>query len=130
MRDTFTALFVGTETPSTENIEKLRPLLVSKSRVKLLIEFLIDNNPHYQIGEGFCGLDTDALNNYKIGGAPPRFSCKAHMTTYIRLYHIILAQSNEHGKHAKKAATWEDVPGVLNGVGDERRARGWRLYIS
>jgi hypothetical protein len=63
-RDTFTALFVGAEAPTNENIERLSPILISKSRVKLLIDFLVAHNPHYQVNEHFVGLDSQALESY------------------------------------------------------------------
>lgn len=45
-------LFIGTNTkPTADNIERLRPVLVSKSRVKEMIEFLVANNYWYRKDE-------------------------------------------------------------------------------
>ncbi|KAJ7656081.1 hypothetical protein DFH06DRAFT_1269542 [Mycena polygramma] len=42
------ALFIGPKTvPTRENIKDLKPVLVSKTRVQTMIEFLLSNNPHY-----------------------------------------------------------------------------------
>ncbi|KAI0350510.1 hypothetical protein OH77DRAFT_1430978, partial [Trametes cingulata] len=41
--------FVGATKPTRENIEKLKPVCVRKSRIKILIDFLVANNPHYEV---------------------------------------------------------------------------------
>jgi hypothetical protein len=64
IRNTIAALFVGSEAPTKENLDKIGPVLVSKSRVKILIDFLIDNNPHYEVDEQFVGFDQNALDTY------------------------------------------------------------------
>lgn len=46
------ALFVGTDTvPTRANIAKLSPVLVSKSRVAIIIDFLTSHNPWYMAAE-------------------------------------------------------------------------------
>ncbi|KAJ7084456.1 hypothetical protein B0H15DRAFT_923742 [Mycena belliarum] len=42
------ALFIGPATaPTRENIKDLRPVLVSKTRVGVMLDFLLTKNPHY-----------------------------------------------------------------------------------
>ncbi|PPQ71220.1 hypothetical protein CVT26_010999 [Gymnopilus dilepis] len=48
IKDTMCAVFVGNRMPTRSTLSKYRPVLVRKSRVKLLIEFLIGNNYHYR----------------------------------------------------------------------------------
>jgi len=50
--DTMCAVFVGS-TPTTANITKYSPILVRKSRVKVMIEFLLNKNPHYMASDTF-----------------------------------------------------------------------------
>lgn len=60
--DTICAVFVGKTTPSRSTIAKLSPVLVRKSRVKTMIEFLLKWNPHYRVVGGFKGFSADNLN--------------------------------------------------------------------
>jgi hypothetical protein len=64
VKDTMAVLFVGQEKPSKDNIKKLCPILVSKSRVKTVIDFLKKNNPYYQPDEGFEGFSQEAFDSY------------------------------------------------------------------
>lgn len=47
--DTVAAIFVGKTKPTRQTIERLSPVLVRKSRVKCMIDFLISQNPHHVI---------------------------------------------------------------------------------
>ena len=62
IRDTICVVFVGATAPSQETIEKLSPVLVRKSRVRSMIEFLVANNPHYEPGWSFKGFSQDRLD--------------------------------------------------------------------
>lgn len=55
IRDTICAVFVGETKPTAENIEKLWPILVRKSRVKTMIDFLVAHNPMYAVSSTFQG---------------------------------------------------------------------------
>ncbi|KAH7919432.1 hypothetical protein BV22DRAFT_1023028, partial [Leucogyrophana mollusca] len=62
--DTVCAVFVGGEVPSRTTIMKLTPILVRKSRVRMLVEFLLKNNSDYKTDSSFIGLsdrNVDAL---------------------------------------------------------------------
>lgn len=51
IRDAMCALFIGGVTvPTVENIKKLNPIMVSKSRVFSMINFLVERNPWYSAG--------------------------------------------------------------------------------
>lgn len=51
IRNAVCALFVGGDTmPTVENIQRLHPVIVCKSRVLCMIEFLIEHNPWYSAG--------------------------------------------------------------------------------
>ncbi|KAF6751218.1 hypothetical protein DFP72DRAFT_816993, partial [Ephemerocybe angulata] len=65
IRDTLCVLFTGPngKEPDKETIQKMFPVLVRKSRVKQLIRFLLDHNPHYRPVEGFLGYSEEYLNN-------------------------------------------------------------------
>lgn len=65
IRDTMCAVFVGETLPTRSTIHKFSPVLVRKSRVKLMIEFLIQCNGHYQpsIDFAFSQDNLDSLFN-------------------------------------------------------------------
>ncbi|KAF5340024.1 hypothetical protein D9611_012445 [Ephemerocybe angulata] len=67
LRDTICALIVSATLPTDATIESLTPILVRKSRVKLLIEFLVQNNPHYSKCEGFNGFSSEYLEDLFSG---------------------------------------------------------------
>jgi Helitron helicase-like domain at N-terminus/PIF1-like helicase len=63
VRDTMAVLFIGpTAIPTHDNIKKLRPCLVRKSRVRKLIDFLIKHNPYYRPSPDFHGLSSQNLD--------------------------------------------------------------------
>ncbi|KAH9889759.1 hypothetical protein C8Q73DRAFT_633727, partial [Cubamyces lactineus] len=62
VRDTVCAVFVGRTKPTRETIGKLRPVLVRKSKVRLMIEFLVEHNPHYAKSPEFHGLSRRNLD--------------------------------------------------------------------
>jgi len=53
IRDTMCAVFVGNCVPSRTTINKFSPILVRKSRVKTIIQFLLSFNPYYQPTQDF-----------------------------------------------------------------------------
>ena len=48
IKDTMCTVFVGKQVPDKNTIHGYSPVLVRRSRVKLLIHFLLINNPHYK----------------------------------------------------------------------------------
>ncbi|KAH9850103.1 hypothetical protein C2E23DRAFT_736065, partial [Lenzites betulinus] len=63
IRDTVCAVFVGQTKPDLQTIRQLTPILVRKSRVRIMIEFLVAHNPHYRVGETFKGFSKSNLDN-------------------------------------------------------------------
>lgn len=64
IRDTVCAVFVGKSKPTKDTIGKLVPLLVRKSRLLLIIRFMMHENPHYKCDSDFHGFsqrNMDAL---------------------------------------------------------------------
>ncbi|KII93844.1 hypothetical protein PLICRDRAFT_99331, partial [Plicaturopsis crispa FD-325 SS-3] len=61
--DNICAVFVGGQKPTRKTIRKLAPVLIRKSRVKVMIEFLIANNPFYSVSSGFEGFSQNNLDN-------------------------------------------------------------------
>ncbi|PPQ81034.1 hypothetical protein CVT26_002879 [Gymnopilus dilepis] len=53
IRDTMCAIFVGDRLPTRTTLSKYSPVLVRKTRVKALIQFLIANNPYYRPSADF-----------------------------------------------------------------------------
>ncbi|PPQ66487.1 hypothetical protein CVT26_011176 [Gymnopilus dilepis] len=47
VKDTMTAVVVGDRMPTKETISKLSPVLVRKSRIQMLLNFLMTHNAHY-----------------------------------------------------------------------------------
>ena len=62
VRDTVCAIYVGRSKPSRASIGKLGPTLVRKTRVRTMIEFLVDHNVHYACDSSFHGLSEDNLD--------------------------------------------------------------------
>ncbi|KAH9848697.1 hypothetical protein C2E23DRAFT_738879, partial [Lenzites betulinus] len=63
IRDMVCAVFVGDKKPTKETIESLKPILVRKSKVKLLIEFLTTYNPWYGCDGEFQGFSQTNLDS-------------------------------------------------------------------
>ena len=61
IKDTMCAIFVNDKLPTKDTIARFGPILVRKSRVKSMITFLLDNNPHYTPVNGF-GFSEENLN--------------------------------------------------------------------
>ncbi|KAI9065710.1 hypothetical protein FKP32DRAFT_1567353, partial [Trametes sanguinea] len=62
IRDTVCAVFVGETKPTRETIAKLKPVLVRKSRVKCIIQFLVAHNPWYSVSTDFKGFSQENLD--------------------------------------------------------------------
>ena len=62
IRDTVCVLYVGRSKPTKSTVGKLGPALARKSRVRALIEFMINNNVHYACDSRFHGLSEDNLD--------------------------------------------------------------------
>lgn len=62
IKDTMCVVYVGDALPSRSNIQKFSPVLVRKSRVQKIIEFLISENPHYQPTGTFSGFSRENLD--------------------------------------------------------------------
>ncbi|KAJ7204260.1 hypothetical protein C8J57DRAFT_1100862, partial [Mycena rebaudengoi] len=68
IRDTMSVLFIGSVPPTRQTIHKLSPVLVRKSRVKVMLQFLLDHNPNYGRLAGFKGYSEDNMNKLFDGG--------------------------------------------------------------
>ncbi|KAJ7821159.1 hypothetical protein B0H13DRAFT_1546307, partial [Mycena leptocephala] len=60
--DTMSVVFIGSVPPTRHTIDKLRPVLVRKSKVKIMLDFLLEHNPHYGHLQGFRGYSEENLN--------------------------------------------------------------------
>ncbi|KAI0328315.1 hypothetical protein GY45DRAFT_1255266, partial [Cubamyces sp. BRFM 1775] len=63
VKDSICAVFVGETKPSYKNIRQLKPILVRKSRVRTMINFLTRHNPMYKTDTAFRGLSQHNLDN-------------------------------------------------------------------
>ncbi|KAH9858159.1 hypothetical protein C2E23DRAFT_719193, partial [Lenzites betulinus] len=63
LRDTLCAVFVGKIQPTKTSIKKMSPVLVRKSRVKTMIDFLLSKNPKYAISNTFRGYSQENMDN-------------------------------------------------------------------
>ena len=63
IRDTVCAVFVGTSKPTKDTIGRLGPLLVRKSRLIPLIDFLTSSNAHYIVDTEFHGFSQRNLDS-------------------------------------------------------------------
>lgn len=63
VRDSMCILMINhSKNVTPDNISTLKPSLVRKSRVAKLLNFLIANNPHYQVSDEFSGFSSNNLN--------------------------------------------------------------------
>ncbi|OJT07430.1 ATP-dependent DNA helicase PIF1 [Trametes pubescens] len=62
IRDTVCAVFVGENKPTLDNIQALSPILVRKSRVQTMIQFLVANNQSYRVSDSFKGYSQDNMD--------------------------------------------------------------------
>ncbi|KDR81272.1 hypothetical protein GALMADRAFT_222725 [Galerina marginata CBS 339.88] len=77
IRDTMCAIFVGDRLPTRATISKYKPILVRKSRVKTMIQFLLGFNNHYHQSESFR-FSEENLNRY----IPPNDATDAATSDY------------------------------------------------
>ena len=63
IRDTVCVVYVGRTKPSKTTIGKLGPALARKTRVRTMIEFLVEQNVHYACDSAFHGLSERNLNS-------------------------------------------------------------------
>ncbi|KAI9057277.1 hypothetical protein FKP32DRAFT_1554111, partial [Trametes sanguinea] len=92
IRDTLCAVFVGKTQPTRETIRKMAPVLVRKSKVKVMIEFLIAHNPQYVISptfHGFSERNMDSLFESSAGGRDEDVPCA------IEIGHIQMSDAVE-----------------------------------
>ncbi|PPQ76867.1 hypothetical protein CVT26_001487, partial [Gymnopilus dilepis] len=83
-KDTMTAVIVGDKMPTKETISKLGPVLVRKSRIRKLLQFLKDNNPHYSPGEhlSYSQENIDAIHDSDEGADVPNNVAIGHLADY------------------------------------------------
>ena len=96
IHDTMCAIFISREMPTREKIEKFYPVLVRKSRVRLMLQFLIRHNYHYNKYEGFKGFSESNLRqlfeskedegipcSVQISHIPPNDAINAATSVYV-----------------------------------------------
>ncbi|KAH9895271.1 hypothetical protein C8Q73DRAFT_645718, partial [Cubamyces lactineus] len=99
IRDTLCAVFVGENKPTMENIKKLKPIVVRKSRVRTMIDFLVENNPLYSLtdtfkgysqsnmdglfGDGTAHIDIGVPCSIEIGHIPSNSAVSAATADYV-----------------------------------------------
>ena len=109
IRDTICAVFVGQSKPTRETMQMLSPVLVRKSRVKTLIQFLTSRNPMYRpagLFAGFSQMNLDALFGPNTSEVDEGIACG------MEVAHL---QSND----AIEGATSSYVPGdEQDGIAD------------
>ena len=62
VRDTVCAVFVGWSKPTKETLRNLGPMLVRKSRMLRIIQFIINDNAHYACDTSFHGFSQQNLD--------------------------------------------------------------------
>ncbi|PPQ76981.1 hypothetical protein CVT26_007829 [Gymnopilus dilepis] len=81
LKDTMAAVIVGNKMPSKHTISKLGPVLVRKSRIQLLLSFLLTYNPHYRPGDDltFSQSNLDAIHDNADGPEVPKTVIITHI---------------------------------------------------
>jgi hypothetical protein len=62
LKDTMSVLFVVNRHLDKPSITRMQPVLVRKSRIQKLIEFLMEHNPHYRKDTGFDGFSQENMD--------------------------------------------------------------------
>ncbi|PPQ75301.1 hypothetical protein CVT26_015246 [Gymnopilus dilepis] len=80
-KDTMTAVVVGDKFPTKDTISKLGPVLVRKSRIKTLLEFLMSNNSHYAPSDElvYSQENLDAIHDSTEGAEVPKTVSIGHL---------------------------------------------------
>ena len=89
--DTIAALIVADKTPSRRNVNSLKPILVRKTRVRLLIQFLLENNHHYKLTETFRGFSAEHLDALFSGNR------NSGVPDHVQIAHIPVNEAIEGG---------------------------------
>ncbi|KAF5313720.1 hypothetical protein D9611_010076 [Ephemerocybe angulata] len=87
--DTMCALIMSAAPPTDKTIDRLKPIMVRKSRVKRMISFLIGNNPHYRVSAAFKGFSSEYLDALFTG------SKDLGVPTSVKIGHIPVNEALE-----------------------------------
>ncbi|KAJ7837629.1 hypothetical protein B0H13DRAFT_1651486 [Mycena leptocephala] len=135
IQEAMCALFVGANTaPTDATVHKLHPILVSKSRIKTLLDFLLTSNPLYKRSVRFSQANMDDLfsfANRKRDTSVPR-------AAEISCLPLSTVQSSSSATYAARAerfrpsSEFEDDPDgiVMEAVGytaDERTPQAYTV---
>ncbi|KAJ6582539.1 hypothetical protein DFH09DRAFT_1245965 [Mycena vulgaris] len=127
------ALFIGSETvPTRENIRKLSPVVVSKSRVETLINFLLNDNAFYAAsGAIFSRENLDQLLGPEWEGCDTGVPCGVELCCLPVSNTSSMESYAERGNYADHPSTVVGDPAelVMDAVGytvDERSPEDYR----
>ncbi|KAI9062910.1 hypothetical protein FKP32DRAFT_1628420, partial [Trametes sanguinea] len=107
IRDSVCVVFVGGSKPTRETIRALKPMVVRKSRVKRLVEFLTRHNPWYTVSEEFQGFSQENLDTLF---GPGTSHVDEGVPCSVEIGHIQVSDAVE-------GATEDYVPGRDDGIG-------------
>ncbi|KAJ7838244.1 hypothetical protein B0H14DRAFT_3459667 [Mycena olivaceomarginata] len=130
IQEAMCALFVGPSTvPTKENIEALRPVLVSKTRVQTILDFLLTKNAYYMTA-GVQFSDTNLAELYPEPAAEGvldtvELCCLPESTLDIRGY-ADRGDNNDTGSAAELHTAGETVMEAVGYVVGEKTPRDFR----
>ncbi|KAJ7739514.1 hypothetical protein B0H16DRAFT_1324886, partial [Mycena metata] len=110
IRDTMSVIFIGSIPPTRKTIRRLRPVLVRKSKVKIMLDFLLAHNPYYGHLQGFRGYSEQNLNDLfdqEDAGADESVPGAVH---------VGFLPSNDAVDSASADYTRRNVDGITDGV--------------
>ena len=120
IRDTVCAVYVGHSKPSRASIGKLGPALVRKTRVRTMIEFLVDHNVHYACDSSFHGLSEDNLDALYDASGPEQeegIPCTMDVGFIEETEFVRAAEADYTTRNLEPEPPGEDDPLLMDNVG-------------
>ncbi|KAJ7603552.1 hypothetical protein DFH06DRAFT_1022156, partial [Mycena polygramma] len=113
IRDTMSVIFIGSVPPTRHTVRRLRPVLVRKSKVKVMLDFLLAHNIFYHRLKGFRGYSEENLNALFDG------EDRALDESVPGAVHVGFLPSNDAVDSASADYTPRNVDGVTDNMNNE-----------
>ena len=115
IRDTVCVLYVGRAKPTRSTIGKLGPALARKTRIRTMIEFLIEHNIHYACDTRFHGMSNenlDLLFSERDRDSDEAIPCAIDIG-FVRESEIIRAAESDYTTQNAEAGSHGEYEGIL-----------------
>ena len=120
IRDTVCVVYVGRTKPSKTTIGKLGPALARKTRVRAMVEFLVEHNVHYACDSRFHGLseeNLDSLFSCDDRGRDEAVPCAIDIGFIEETEFVLAAEADYTTRNLDIDDAREDEPLLMDNVG-------------